>query len=144
MVVLIDDRLLRAVITDAEPSALRRLRRGDPVYTTGHFYVRLCRAIASPSVAGVLSRSLDVMDDAERASFVAQLTELPADVGMLPLRELAWRIGQLAGEHRLNVLGLEVLAAAETLGATVCFAAGNEGPMLLEAIENIGLGARVL
>lgn len=144
MVLLIDDRLLRAVLTDAEPSALRRLRRSDRMYTTGHFYVRLCRAIASPTVAGVLSRSLAVMDNAERVSFIAQLSELPADVGMVPLRDLAWRMGELAGEHRLNVLGLEMLAAAEVLDATVCFAAGNEGPMLLAALASRGLATRVV
>ena len=144
MDVVIDDRLLRAVLARAEPTQLRRIRRRGEVYTTGHFYLRLCRAAASPATTGVLSGPIGALSDEERVSFVRELIELPDTVGMVSLGDLGWRMGELVRSYRLNVLGLEVLAAAERLGATVCMAAGNEGPLLREAVLGLGFPYRVV
>ena len=58
MKVVIDDRLLRAVLLEQEPTALRRLRRGDALSTTGTWLYRLCQAVADSTVQGSLSGAL--------------------------------------------------------------------------------------
>ena len=65
MKLVIDDRLLRAVLLEREPASLRRLRRGDPLWTTGTWLYRLCQAVAD----GTVQRSLS-----------GPLAELPADL----------------------------------------------------------------
>ena len=111
----IDDRILGSVLRRSPPAPTE-----VHLFTTGYFYVRLCRAVlASTTAAGVLSgpfRALPV-DLAERA--MRALLVLPEEIGLVSLRELGPVIGQLRTRHDLNVLGMEVLAAAVHLEAEV-------------------------
>ena len=52
-----------------------------------------------------------------------RLLELPGTIGLLSLRELGPRIGRLCQRHDLNILGMEVLAAAVHLDAGVYLSA---------------------
>jgi hypothetical protein len=45
--------------------------------------------------------------------------ELPADIGLLSLRELGPTIAQLRQHHQLNILSTEAVAAATSLQANV-------------------------
>ena len=45
--------------------------------------------------------------------------ELPDEIGLISLRELAPVIAQLRSRHQLNILSIEAVAAAVYLGATV-------------------------
>ncbi len=128
MIQLIDDQLLGRVIRRDSPP-----RRGSQVFTTGYWYVRLCQAaLSSENVMGVLSGPFASLPSAARDRAVRTLLELPEEIGLVSLRELAPVIGQLRNRHDLNVLGMEVLAAAVHLEASVYLSAPS--PRLQEAL----------
>jgi len=60
------------------------------------------------------------------------LLELPDQIGLVSVRELAPVMGQLRNRHDLNILGMEVLAAAVHLEADVYLSAPS--PRLQEAL----------
>ena len=119
MTQLVDDRLLVGLLAGGDPPRPR-----EPVWTTGYWYVRLCRAVVgSTGAAGVLSASFAALPEALRVRALRALLELPAEIGLESLRNLAPLIGQLSRRHRLNALGIEVLAAAVHLEADVYLSA---------------------
>lgn len=61
------------------------------------------------------------------------MLELPEAIGLVSLRELGPVIGSLRRRHQLNILGMEVLAAARHLDATVFLSAPS--PRLQQALE---------
>lgn len=128
MTQIIDDQLLGAVLRGASPP-----KRRTEVFTTGYFYVRLCQAVLSSSAKGVLSTPFDVLPAATRERATAALLELPNEIGLVSLRDLGPLIGQLRARHDLNILGMEVLAAALHLDADVCLSAHS--PRLEESLE---------
>jgi len=128
--VLVDDRLLRAVLLEREPPMLRRVRRGDPLWTTGTWLYRLCQAVADPTVQGTLSGPVAELPANLRSGVTAKLVALPASVGLVSLGELAWDMGNLVHRHSLNLIALEALAAARHVGAGICVGAGNISPRL--------------
>jgi hypothetical protein len=60
------------------------------------------------------------------------LIQLPHEVGLVSLRELGPLMGELRSRHDLNVLGMEVLAAAVLLDAEVFLTAPS--PRLQQAL----------
>jgi hypothetical protein len=65
----------------------------------------------------------------EREVVIAGLLALPDSVTVVPIVELAWRMGQLVHEHGgLSTLGSEAVAAAERLNARVLVSARDDGP----------------
>ena len=90
------------------------------VYTTGYWYVRLCQAVlGAQNRHGVLSGPFEELSADLRERAMTALLELPEQIGLVSLRELAPQIGQLRQRHDLNILGIEALAAAKYLDATV-------------------------
>jgi hypothetical protein len=130
MKVLVDDRLLRTVLLEREPPMLRRVRRGDPLSTTGTWLHRLCQAVADSTVQGALSGPLAELPADLRSGVTAKLVVLPASIGLVSLRELAWDMGNLVHRHPLNLIALEALAAARHVGAAICVGTGNVSPRL--------------
>lgn len=128
MTLIIDDQLLGAVLRGAS-----RPKRRTEVFTTGYFYARLCQAVLSSSAKGVLSTPFDLLPTATRERAIGALLELPDEIGLISLRELAPLIGQLRARHGLNILGMEVLAAAVHLDADVYLSAHS--PRLEESLE---------
>jgi hypothetical protein len=125
---LIDDQLLGSVLRGNSPP-----RRRVDVFTTGCWYVRLCQAVlSSDSSTGILSAPFNSLPTPTRDRAIGALMELPDDVGLVSLRELAPIIGQLRNRHDLNILGMEVLAAAVHLKADVYLSAPS--PRLQEAL----------
>ena len=92
--------------------------------------------------AGALSGPFDSLPDAARARAIEGLLALPSSIGLLSLRDLGPLIGQLRTRHNLNILGMEVLAAASRLEADVFLSAPS--PRLLEALEAEGRTATVV
>jgi hypothetical protein len=118
---LVDDRWLGKILRGDEPPAPRAA-----VFTTGHWYVRLCQAVLGASDrSGVLSASFTALPDDARQRAFRGLLELPDDIGLLSLRELGPVIGQLRTRHELNILAIEALAAAVTLEADVFLSASS-------------------
>ena len=141
--ILLDDHLLLRVLLDDEPIEMRAA--GTRIWTTGLWYHRLCRALANPTVTGVFSRSLGSADPTLGAKAARAVTELPATIGLVSLRELAWPMTQMLDEGvRLNLMSLEALAAAERLGAEICLASDDENPQLLVAANLRGVPTRLI
>ena len=144
MKLVIDDRLLRAVLLEREPASLRRLRRGDQLWTTGTWLYRLCQAVADSTVQGSLSGPLAELPADLRSGVTAKLVALPASIGLTSLRDLAWDMGNLVHRHPLNLIALEALAAARHVGAGICVGTGNTSPRLEAAARAERLRFRVI
>ncbi len=115
-VALVDDHLLGAVLRGVTPADLA----GRDLFTTGHWYVRLCQAVfRADHRYGTLSRPFAEHPEEIRKRAVRAVIELPPVIGLVSLRHLAPRIGQTRQSLKLNMLGAEVLAAAEELGSEV-------------------------
>jgi hypothetical protein len=115
LTVLLDDHLLRDWMVGPGRD-LRSAVRRQSLATTNLWYARLCKSAARATSAGLLGHR----PEAERVALVAVLVKLPADVTVVPMRDLAWRIGVLVSEHTgLSTLGSEAVAEAEALGARV-------------------------
>lgn len=115
MIQLVDDQLLGAILRGDPPP-----RPGAHVFTTGYWYVRMCQAVLNASErTGVLSGPFAALPDDARERAIEGLLELPDSIGLLSLRDLGPRIGQLRSRHDLNILGMEALAAATHLDAHV-------------------------
>jgi hypothetical protein len=137
-VALIDDQLLGAVLRGQPP----RVLVSKDVYTTGYWYVRLCQAVlGAQERTGVLSRPFAELPDELRERALAAVLELPADIGLLSLRELAPSIARLRRDHQLNILSIEALAAATRLQANVYLSAPS--PHLEQALRSAGLKVKV-
>lgn len=129
MTQLIDDQLLGTVLRGSPPP-----RQGADAFTTGYWYVRLCQAVLGSSAgSGALSAPLASLPAPIRDRAIQTLVQLPQDIGLISLRTLAPIIGRLRHRHDLNILGMEVLAAAVHLDADVFLSAPS--PRLQEALN---------
>jgi hypothetical protein len=141
--VLVDDHLLFATLRGQEPTDLRTA--DTTLWTTGLWHHRLCRGLVDRGVRGTFSRRLGDESEAVAAQAVASAVQLPPDIGSIALRHLAWPMAQIVGAgHRLNLLALEALAAAEALDATICLAPANQAPTLVAAADARGVEVRVV
>jgi hypothetical protein len=141
--VVVDDHLLlRILLGDdtADP------RPGDGgLATTGLWYHRLGRALADPTVTGVVSRSLGGVDERTATATVRAVIELPDWIELVSLRTLAWPMADLlASGTRANLLTLEALAVAQHLEAEVCLAETDANPQLLEAAQVAAVPVRLV
>lgn len=135
MTLLVDDKLLSLVLRGVRLPG--RLARGQSLFTTGYWYVRLCQAaLAAGDRPGVLSGPFAALPPGRREQAVAAVLELPQAIGLVSLRELGPVIGRLRARHQLNLLSIEALAAAVQLGATV--ALSTRSPRLEEALTAEG------
>jgi hypothetical protein len=139
-VAVLDDHLLRDLLSNRVPAALRRLLRARETATTNLFYVRLSRSVASAR-GGRLTGN---WTDERRAVLGRALTTLPDSVQIVPLRDLAFRVGFLAEAHHLSTLGAEALAATEMLGGALCVWAGDDGPRIRAAARQLGVDYRTI
>ena len=138
MTQIVDDRILAGLLRGSEPP-----RPGEPVYTTGCWYVRLCQAALSATErTGALSTLFVEQSPALRDRALVKLLELPAEIGLESLRTLAPLIGHLRRRHQLNLLGIEALAAAVHLQAGVFLSV--DSPRLEAALRTEGLRVEVL
>ena len=131
MTLLVDDQVLSLVLRGDPPAAL--VDTGDAIFTTGYWYVRLCQAVLGVvDRPGVLSSPFIALPPEGRDLALAAILELPDDVGLLSLRELAPVIARLRARHQLNILGMEALAAAVQLDARVVLSVNS--PRLEDAL----------
>ena len=132
--ILLDDRLLIEHILVGLPTGR------DAVHTSTSWYYRACRAAAA-GAGGHLSGPFARVEAAEQRAAVASLLALPDSVGLPDPRTTVPSMAALATRHpRLNLLNLEVAAAAAQLGATVWLSiegAAGVLPSVLDA-EQIG------
>jgi hypothetical protein len=135
---LVDDQLLGSLLRGGSPP-----RQHSEVFTTGYWYVRLCQAVlGSGNYTGVLSAPFESLPPETRERAVRTVLELPDDIGLVSLRELAPLIGQLRRSYELNILSVEVLAAAVHLQADVFLSAPS--PRLQEALQRESRGVELI
>ena len=136
MTQLVDDQLHSLYLRTGESLGSGQL------YTSGCWYVRLCQAVLSATERdGTLSAPFRALPPEAHERAVAALLELPDEVGLVSLRTLAPRIGQLRRRHQLNLLGSEALAAAVHLKADVYLSVSS--PRLEDALRAEGRTVRV-
>jgi len=132
--VLVDDETLSTLLRhDLE-------RPDEPVFTTGHWYLRLCQAVIRGG-GGQLSAPVLSLAADQRQRALGAILELPDDIAILSWKVVAPVMAtQLDGlGSGLNLLSREALAAATVLRATVVMAAGNLNRLLAEALRDAGL-----
>ena len=134
---------LVAEVTRDEPDALRS--PGARLSTTGLWHHRLCRSLANPSVTGTLSRLLGDVPSPVARSTIGAVNSLPPEIGLLSLREFGWPMSEiLHAGHHLNLLSLEALAAARSIGAEICLASSDQNDPLLAAAAAMNVAYRLL
>ena len=124
MTVVLDDHLLRDWMVGRDPALLRAVA-GEEVATTNLWYARLCKSAARATGGALLA---DWEPDKRRA-LIAGLVALPDDIGIVPMRELAWSMGELVADHSgLSTLGAEAVAAAMRLDGRLLVSSRDDGP----------------
>lgn len=139
MSVLVDDHILRVCLARREPREVARVRRRGRLYTSGLWYHRLCRGLATAQVRGVHSSRLSHLPANDAARLLASCRYLPGSVGILSLRELAWSMAVILRDHRLNLLQLEAIAGARRIGGTICVWDRDDSPQLRRAADILGV-----
>jgi hypothetical protein len=132
---VIDDHLLRDLLSDEVPAGLHRVLRDYEAATTNLYYLRLCRSTAVAH-GGQLTGA---WPEERRKALARSLLELPEGIAILPMRTLAFRMAELAITHRVSNLGAEAVAAAEALDAPLYVWVGDDGP----AIRSCATACRV-
>ena len=134
MAVLVDDQTLSGLLRQ------QTVWPRDRVFTSGHWYLRLCQAVFR-GAGGALSKPLLSLPPSQQEAAIKAILELPDQVELLSWREVApVMASQLEGPgHGLNLLSREALAVATILQAEVVIAPGNENPLLRAALRQVGL-----
>jgi hypothetical protein len=146
--IVVDDHLLRDVLVGDRPLDLGGLG-SDGIATTGLWLFRLCSSFADPTVAGKLSGPVAALPDELQAAFRWQLTALPPEIEVLPMRDLAWLMAELQSRHRaegraLSAAMVEALAAAHRLSGGIAVSTQDVGPNLRAAAESDGVAFHIL
>lgn len=137
---ILDDHLLRDLLAGDAPSDLATLLGHHEPATTNHYLYRLCRSVVA-APGGALTGSWGAT---QRRALGAQLVTLPADIEVVPMRTLAFRMAELATVHRVSTLGAEAVAAAEELDAPLCVWSGDDGPRIRAAMTVLGCDYRTI
>ena len=128
-VVLLDDHLLRDRLAGPDLALRRAISRSD-VATTNLSYARLCKTAVGHGGGSLLGS----WTEAERNIVIAGPIALPDEVKIVPMRDVAWRMGQLKLLYSgLSTLGSEAVASAEYLAARVMASARDDGPGIRSA-----------
>ncbi len=146
--VVVDDHLLRDILTGERAPDLGGIAPVG-VATTGLWLFRLCSSFADPGVAGKLSEPVAGLAADVQARFRAQITALPDDIEVLPMRELSWPMAELQQRHRgqgrgLSAAMVEALAAAHQLQAGIAVSRHDVGPNLRDSAEADGIAFHIL
>lgn len=137
---LLDDHLLRDLLTDDVAPALGAVLADAEPATTNLYYLRLCRSVTAAR-GGSLTGSWSVE---RRRDLGRVLARLPDRIAVVPLRQLAVDVAVLATDHRLSTLGAEAVAAAQALDAPLYVWDGDDGPGIRAAAAALGLDYRPL
>jgi len=138
--VVVDDHLLRDILTN-QPSPELSAELGDAeLYTTNLWYLRLCRSVAA-STGGQLTGALD---EEQRRALGRELIALPPAIGIVPFAEVTWQMAERHTDFALSTLSCEALVAAEHLNASIFVWLGDDGPNLRAACHAVGITYRTI
>ncbi len=131
---LLDDHLLRDFLASDVGTALALVLRDHELATTNLYLYRLSKSVVSAR-GGALTGS---WSPERRRALGRVLLALPAEVEVVPMRLLTYRMAEISSAHRVSTLGAEAVAAAERLGATLCVWDGDDGPAIRAAAAGVG------
>jgi hypothetical protein len=138
--VLLDDHLLRDWMTTRDDD-LSAVIGGEELATTNLWYARLCKSAARGEVGALMG----VLPLRQRKTLVAALMQPPVDVMILPMSQLAWRMGELSSEGvGLSTLGAEAVAAAEALEARLVVSERDDAPGVRRRCREAGISYATL
>jgi hypothetical protein len=133
--VVLDDHLLRDWLARRD-AALVEAVADEAVATTNLWYARLCKT-AARATGGALLAGWTARD---RRALIAGLLALPDDVDVVPMRRLAWRMGELIADHTgLSTLGAEAIAATLELNGRLLVSARDDGPGIRRCAGAVGV-----
>lgn len=137
-VVVVDDHLLRDVLTRTRPPDLGGI--ATSLATTGLFLFRLSSALATPDAVGKLTAPVAALPPDQQDRFLSQVVALPDEIEVLHLRQFAWQMALLQHRHRrdgrpLSAAMAEALAAAHALGADIGVSRDDVGRNLKAAAK---------
>jgi hypothetical protein len=137
---ILDDHLLRDFLADAVPAELAGVLDQHEPATTNLYLYRLSKSVVSAR-GGALTGGWTAE---QRRALGARLLALPDTVQIVPLRTLAYRMAEIAADHRVSTLGAECVAASEHLDAPVCVWSGDDGPGIRAAMTDLGRDYRTI
>jgi hypothetical protein len=140
MTAVLDDHLLRDLLADEVSEDLAEVLAEHEPATTNFYYLRLCKSVVSAR-GGSLVGSWPIE---RRVALGRTLLTLPGSVMIVSLRDIAYRMAELAATHRVSNLGAEAVAAAEHLGAPLCVWTGDDGPGIRDALTSLGGSCRTI
>ena len=117
---MLDDHLLRELLAQDLSADLAAVLDEHEPATTNLYLYRLCRSVVS-APGGALTGSWPAE---QRRELGRSLLVLPEAVQVVPMRQLAYRMAEIAGIQRVSTLGAEAAAAAEHLVAVLCSMGG--------------------
>lgn len=139
-VVVVDDHLLGDLIGGMISRNLARTIRRNEVATTNLYYFRLCRAALAGRGASITgSWSAERREQAVRA-----LTVLAPEINVVPMKDLVFRMAQLARDYPLSALAAEAVAATESIDGCLCVWEGDEGPSIQTCCGELGIQYRTI
>jgi hypothetical protein len=139
-VALLDDHLLRDMLAQDLSDDLDDVLHDHEPATTNLYLHRLCKSVVSAR-GGALTGSWPLE---QRRALGRSLLALPDTILVVPMRELAYRMAEIADAQRVSTLGAEAAAAAEHLGASLCVWDGDDGPGIRAAIASVGARYRTI
>ena len=140
--IVIDDQLLLAVLSDTAPGDIAAAVAAGAVFTTGSWYYRLGRAVTAGTGTGSLSGRFQALDGPVREQVLASLEFLPDQIGLLSLRVVVPVMQVLAVTRPLNFLNAEALGAALLLDASL--AVTVDAPLLRRGAEDLSVTYRLV
>ena len=140
--IVIDDQVLLAVLSDTAPDDITAAVANGEVFTTGSWYYRLGRAVTAGTGTGALSGRFQALDISVRQRVWASLEDLPDQIGLLSLRVVVPVMQALAVTRPLNFLNAEALGAALLLDASI--AVTIDAPLLRAGAGDLSVGYRLI
>lgn len=140
--IVIDDQLLLAVLSDTAPDDITESVAGGEVFTTGSWYYRLGRAVTAGTGSGALSGRFQALDKSIRQRVLASLEDLPEQIGLLNLRVVVPVMQALAVTRPLNFLNAEALGAALLLDGSI--AVTVDAPLLRAGATDLSVSYRLV
>lgn len=138
--IVIDDQLLLAVLSDTASAAVTASVANGEVFTTGSWYYRLGRAVAAGTGTGSLSGRFQALEASVRQRVRASLEDLPDVIGLLSLRVVVPVMQALTVTRPLNFLNAEALGAALLLDASLVITV--DAPLLRSGAADLSVGYR--
>jgi hypothetical protein len=140
--IVVDDQLLLAVLSDTAPDEIIAAVASGEVFTTGSWYHRLGRAVTAGTGTGTLSGRFQALDETVRQRVLASLEDLPEQIGLLSLRIVVPVMQALAVTRPLNFLNAEALGAALLLDGSI--AVTVDAPLLRAGATDLSVGYRLI